>query len=137
MYLLFTLPRRRPLIETDGKQQGMQAPSFSWWSGADWWAKAPELLALAAPSMALTLATLHDWSTTRMLIGAEDFTATVHFRFLIAICLIIIVLGLASMWMALALDRELYQHCSARIRAATGGVDKTDGKLTMKSEASI
>ena len=42
-------PRRRPVIETDGKQQGMQAPSFSWWSGADWWAKAPELLALAAP----------------------------------------------------------------------------------------
>jgi hypothetical protein len=128
MYLLFSLPRRRPTIEAEGNQQGIQAPAFSWWTGADWWAKAPELVALAAPSMALTLATLHDWTTTRMLIRAGDFTASVHFRFLIANCLILIVLGLASMWMALALDRELYQHCSLRIRASTGASNKADGK---------
>ena len=129
MYLLFSLPRRRPTIGTDGNQQGMKAPAFSWWTGADWWAKAPELVALAAPPMALTLATLQDWTTTRMLIQAGDFTAKIHFRFLLAICVILTALALASMWMALALDRELYQHCSQRVSATIGGADKTGARL--------
>jgi hypothetical protein len=116
MHLLFALPRQRSRVETVGPPQGTKIQRLPVWTGADWWAKVPELLALAAPVLALTLAILQDWIMTRVLIRAGDFTARFHFGCLVTMCALILGFTIASIYLAVQLDLELYQDCPCPVR---------------------